>query len=278
MPLSKFNNEDYVAKYTTLDRVIKDILPFNEIRVSSAHNVNDPYEKDKEWLQEDVSLGNTTEEIYKTNEIFSDIKNKIFSHIKLFCVTGYRQKKTHERDVSDHIYCKPRMWATYGDNHKGICLIFDKNDLTRNFENQEKSKEFKNICNKEVDYLNFLSHVNNNIFVTLNELKKFYKGPTEYDAEKLLSLIDNNYLFRTKYFRKHSDWESESEYRWLVFSKDIEDLNINYGNSLKAIVLGINVESKYECIFKKFTSIPLYKISFEDSEYKISKLTTKDCK
>jgi hypothetical protein len=274
LDLRDFNSEKYIAKYTKFDRVLKDILPFNEIRISSANKVNDPYENDKNWFAEDRTLGNEKEKIQEVEEMFSDINDKLFSHIKLFCVTGYRQKKRHERDISDHIYCKPRMWATYGDNHKGVCLIFDKNELSENFKIQENLKEFNYICDRKVDYLDFISHINNNIFVTPNELRKFYKGPNKYDSKKLFSLIKNysDNMLELKYSRKHIDWESEDEYRWLIFSENTEDLDINYGKSLKAIILGINVDPKYKKIIENYTSVPLYQITFNDGKYDTNKI------
>ncbi|HAT86949.1 MAG TPA: hypothetical protein DCS30_13995 [Rhizobiales bacterium] len=33
-------------------------------------------------------------------------------------------------------HIKPRMWAIYGDQHKGVCLVFDKIQLTAALERQ----------------------------------------------------------------------------------------------------------------------------------------------
>lgn len=82
MNLKDFNIEKYVAHYTKFDRVIKDILPFNEIRISSVSTVNDPYEKDESWIENDAS--DSKEDIIKNYQTLNKLKKDIFNYLKIF--------------------------------------------------------------------------------------------------------------------------------------------------------------------------------------------------
>lgn len=212
MNLKDFNIEKYVAHYTKFDRVIKDILPFNEIRISSVSTVNDPYEKDESWIENDAS--DSKEDIIKNYQTLNKLKKDIFNYLKIFCVASYDELSKNCIDLSSDIYAKPRMWAHYGDNHKGICLIFDKEELSAQF----RKSDFIKIYEDKVDYLSFLPLIGNSILLSKIELEKFESE--SYNLELLYEFLDDNYLLKFKYFRKHIDWKTENEYRWLVFAKN----------------------------------------------------------
>lgn len=152
------------------------------------------------------------------------------------------------------------MWAHYGDNHKGICLIFDKEELSAQF----RKSDFIKIYEDKVDYLSFLPLIGNSILLSKIELEKFESE--SYNLELLYEFLDDNYLLKFKYFRKHIDWKTENEYRWLVFAKTTRDLNINFGSSLKAIVLGIDTDIKYKVLLEKY-NIPIFKLVFNYGKY-----------
>lgn len=272
MNLSKLNSENYVAKYTTFDRVIKDILPFNKIRVSSANKVNDPYENKKgSIIEADIffSQDSTGKEYFEFKEKFEDAQYKLLSHIKLFCTSIYSLEKVNYINHAHEIYAKPRMWATYGDNHKGVCLVFNKKELTHQFEKVENFKISENKMN--YDKL-IIDAQGRNPLLSNNDLNKIYKDNL-FDIEKLFKVLDSNDTLTKRYFRKHYDWNSENEYRWLIFSKTSEDLDVDYGNSLKAIFLGIDFNEKYQKLLKKYVNdIPVYKISFNNGKYEAEKL------
>lgn len=266
MDLTEFNSDKYVANYTNFNRVIKDILPFNEIRISSAHKANDPYEKDDSWIDNEPS--GTDEDALECSYILSELKLHIYNYIKIFCVASYDKCSEKVTDISSDIYAKPRMWATYGDNHKGLCLIFDKDELSKEFSKIDSIKIYEG----KIKYLNYIPLIQNNVALSIKELRSICIKGKKYNTELLYNAIDNNYLLKSKYFRKHIDWKTENEYRWLVFTKEAKDLNLNFAKSLKAIVLGVETDERYICLLEKY-NIPLYKLLFNDGKYKSIKLS-----
>lgn len=48
--------------------------------------------------------------------------------------------------------------------------------------------------------------------------------------------------------------------------KTTRDLNINFGSSLKAIVLGIDTDIKYKVLLEKY-NIPIFKLVFNYGKY-----------
>lgn len=261
MNLKDFNTDKYVAHYTKFDRVIKDILPFNEIRFSSVSIVNDPYEKDTTWIENDGIY--SKEDIIESHKILNELKTNFFNHIKLFCSASYDEASINCFDLSSDIYGKPRMWANYGDNHKGLCLIFDKEEL---------SKEINKICDKyeklyedKINYLPYIAILENSISLSIDELKSLQS--TTNNSKLLYEVIDKNYLLKSKYFRKHIDWKTENEYRWLIFTKETKEFNVNFGSALKAVVFGVDTNTKCKYLLKDY-NIPLFQLSFEYGKYK----------
>jgi len=258
--LEDYNNEKYVAHYTTLNTVVEHIVPTNKLKISSSIHTNDPYENTFDWI-ESYSLGH--------NLVFNEqldtlnlLRQKIYNLIKIFCTTSYDKSSTHSNDFSNHIYGKPRMWAQYGDNHKGVCLIFDKNELQEQFETIDRIALFA----KHIEYFDDLSIINNTIDIDSSQLEILLRNP-----DRIFDILNNNHQLYHKFFRKHLDWKSENEYRWLLFSRTPNELYLDFYKSLKAIVFGSKVPDRYFSSLK-YDNIPLYCLDYRNNNYQSIKL------
>lgn len=247
--LESFNNENYVAHYTKLETIVEYILPTNKLKISSIKEMNDPYENRQHWFENDGSAYNN--EIEQYHQI-QKLRNILFDSIKVFASTGYQENK-NATGLSGHIYCHPRMWAQYGNNHKGICLIFNKKKLNTCF---EKSSDIFKFYNDEVEYLEWIEIINSDFYVDYESGKKYIKNKNELFEE----IIKNDFI-KSRFFKKHNDWRDECEYRWLAISKKETDLFVDFGDSLEAIVLGCDVNPRYFSIFKE-CKIPVYYLKF----------------
>ena len=105
------------------------ILPSNQIRLSTAGNVNDPFENKMDWFDCDPATEPNGTNFDMLNQK-DRIRNLLANHIKLLCCTKYNPLDTE--NFTAHYYAIPSMWSHYGDNHRGVCLIFDKNELNTN--------------------------------------------------------------------------------------------------------------------------------------------------
>ena len=260
MPLSKFNSDEYVAHYTSLDTVVKYIIPTNKIRISSFEVLNDPYETVFDWLEKGLNISEITFEENDQNDLeFQKIKENIKKNIKIFSTTTFDEKNKNTADISNDIYCRPRMWAQYGDNHEGVCLIFDKKELHIEFESSRKVA----VIADKVEYNNFISLIENSVTIEPTKLKSLSNDPY-----KLYEQLNNNQQLTSRFFRKHNDWESENEYRWLVYSEDESEFDLDFKKSLKAIVFGSKVNDRYFRTLKD-DGIPLYSLKFNNGKYKV---------
>jgi len=213
--IEKLNSDNMIFHYTTSKTAIEDILPKNTLKLSKLINTNDPYEY-KFMLFGGVGWGKVTEELIRDkHNPASTLLNKMRrNYCKIACFTMNGRIKG---------YLKTRMWTQYGDNHKGVCFVFNKDKLVENIKNQiEVLKEGKVIYNHYKEY--------ENITFDFNELDKieidvFCK---KYLNEKIEYLL----------FQKEEDFKDEVEYRIIAYKEDSEDKYIDIGNSLVAIIIG----------------------------------------
>lgn len=259
MDLSEFHNKKYVVHYTKLTRLIENILPKNEIKISNVCNTNDPYESARDWLDaENVSMD--IESLNDNRKLTKKIQEKLSKNIKIFCTT-HTEDTMSSQISSNHIYCRPRMWSQYGDNHKGACLIFDKDEL------DECLKIFntQHIMSGKVEYPEYMDFIINDYYnLGLQDMNSILNN-----SEESFDLINRNFYLHSRFFKKHFDWKDENEYRWLIYLNNENDIYVDFKKSLKAIVLGCNINPAYYALFQgnKY-DIPIYGLSFDGGKYK----------
>lgn len=163
------------------------------------------------------------------------------------------------------------IWGHYGDNHKGICLIFnaavdENNEMSLNLET-EYGYSSKPIIGMQphkfikMKYENAPTEID--FFRSIGRLRKFELDKFWYkDSEGNRSvcgqhLVDNEEVWREKYWSnffnsisiKLKEWEYENEYR-LVINGDFVDYTdknsrkLKYAfNDLNGIIFGIRTSS-----------------------------------
>ncbi len=177
------------------------------------------------------------------------LKNLIFPEVYVVCFSG-------KKDDSS-------MWGYYADNHKGVCLIYDSDELMiePKRENSSESPNYIKADIKQIKYGGDL--VERNFFETLGKLSKiqikdWLTGRTEisryYD---LYTSKDNKWreeywkVADIKDFQKLLSWSHEDEYRIRVENilgryDNAEDRILKYNTrALKGIIFGIKT-SEYD--------------------------------
>lgn len=126
----------------------------------------------------------------------------------------YKDKYEHEY----YGFMKSRMWDQYGDNYSGVCLCLSKSKIIEKY----------NIPNLPVNYQSYDDlHQSRLKPIDLNELKNI--GWKEYNKKYTDSMIK-------VYFRKHLDYISENEYRFITFSENDNEY-IDIDESLVGIII-----------------------------------------
>ena len=205
--------------FTTLENALK-ILLSEEFITSSFCNADDPKEYDMaNLLNELLQFGATSIEDF----IYNNYRYISFSsHIV--------DKKTSYNGVD-----RPRMWAQYADNFKGVCVVFDRDKI-------KKMCKQKNAWIYKISYKKVVSFGNGS-YIKLEDYKDKY------------NFIDT--IKSKLFFTKTDDWASEDEVRIVFNSVD----SIPIKGLIKRIVFGLHINKNLSKGIKKmFSEIKLSSI------------------
>jgi hypothetical protein len=216
MPFLEAHNRLY--HYCRLSTAINYILPTSRLLLNPIEKTNDPRENKNFVFKYCGRPVKTNSEKKILNSKYSRI---LRGDCKVLCFC---------QDTEGYLGCLlSRMWALYGDNHKGVCLELDKNKFV-----EENRKEYDFSLFRKIEYFKFdYSSIASNKKIDLLRLDslgelKYLKD--EFRKEHL------DFLF----FTKNSEWESESEVRLIHFSSNDNNEFCTIENSLTNIHLGIN--------------------------------------
>lgn len=115
-----------IGHYTSQTTFLEHILPTKKIRFSALSKTNDPAEYktpsaypvfDKVICSDHYDQALATRDVVKEEFKICWEKN-----VKLACFSAAADNNTP-------CWQKPRMWAQYGNNHHGVCLLFDRQRL-----------------------------------------------------------------------------------------------------------------------------------------------------
>jgi hypothetical protein len=252
MPLQNFNEPDFagyipteVYHYTKLQIALERILLDKTILLREITHTNDPRESKKRFYS-DLSWGN----LNNSHGSLEIEDQKITGEWRVFCtccsyhppsnfIKEYFVAQRENRLGDHHKYgmSYSRMWAQYAENHSGICLIFDGQQLHNNIETMFKNNDYK-IRHGFVRYDYDLSVRN------LPPAPDLAINDSDHD-DRLRHYQDK---YHVDYFLyKSKEWQAEHEFRWLVHSKDqTEEMKVPIEKAIKAVVLGVDCSSVYE--------------------------------
>ena len=229
-----FDRERYLYHYTSMDTAINYILINKTLRFNPLANVNDPMESDPNYWafrnSENSSQKNTIRD-----RLFDHFKNRT----KVVCFSRDDQGDWGSPEFSPSDFCarghsKPRMWATYGDSHQGVCLIFDRELLRKAFENGLNGRG--RLLYGEVCYEKLLP--NDRSGAAVFDLKALEENFETALQQKIEDHHDTYFLF------KHVDWSTENEYRFIITGGEPGPIELAFNDALVGVVVGTKSEEK----------------------------------
>lgn len=258
-------NDNIVCHYTKREVALEKIFQTGTIKLGKMENTNDPYEIEG-WslVNFDKSRFNDLKmEPDQNIDIDMDIRD-IQRQTRLFCCTMdskdpiYRNKATGS---FGRAFANPAVWAHYGENHKGICLVFDKFKLQTLLSNK-----FHNCTYNEVTYDLTEDTYESTITMPLGD-----NGHTVNAME----VFKSNLL--PMHFKKHFYWKYESEFRIIVINETNDNLEFPIKDCLKGIIISLNFQYCYlpsikECA-KRFKT-DLFRIEYFHSVPSLSNIST----
>lgn len=218
----------YLYHYTTL-RSLGLILKSNQIKFSSLRNTNDPREYKNIPLQGWYNK-RPWNELDRLERAESYLRDNWY--LSCFCMDEDLYK--HTTPTPDRIqfrgFTKPRMWAQYGDNHAGVCMVFDRSELCQTFEKNVGKK----LRHGSVKYAstppNYWSGENSPYSINLQKLSKLFG--IKY-LRKHVQLYCDEF-----FFKKHPDWSTESEYRFVLEEAPNRNVFVAFNEALCGIAFG----------------------------------------
>jgi hypothetical protein len=203
--LADGNSERYVYHYTKWERLL-DIM-HTGLRLGPLAQMNDPRES-KEWYPPLSFRGDaqfTAKEIAAFNQAIAGYKKMI--RIAASCLDrpfneGYNRSRRG--------YSRPRMWAQYAENHKGVCIVIDRAGLDRAIHLRYPDQRASWVLAGKVEYVETARDDPATLAIVLradNDIEASVQDHFSEFADRL-------------FFVKHVDWCDENEYRWVYYDSD----------------------------------------------------------
>lgn len=226
--------ERMVYHYTRSATVIDHILAKRQLRFCGLAATNDPKES-KQWHFDAGTNGVGDLGKYPLAELSARMSAKFKEQTSLVCFSKDRQLTgVHIQEIFQRGFCKPRMWAQYGENHAGICLIFERSKLADAIREAVRPVAGM-LIEGSVSYRNRpllrnLSNREDQAFeVNVDHLEQH--GENQY----VLDHIATHY--KQMFFEKCRDWRDEDEYRWVAVGVP-GPFDFDYKDSLRGVVFG----------------------------------------
>jgi hypothetical protein len=230
---------DELVHYTNKETALEHILYEKQIRFGLLGKTNDPKET-KGWYHTLVYFVNNNGEtpnrfISFPHSEYEMVNEVMMKEWKVFCLTkhGKNRGENNFQDLFSKAYCHPRLWADYGCEHTGVCLIFNGKKLNENIHNN-LSNEYR-VFNGSVEY---------------NNQKAIWQPHMDIPKDHDLGLEEiRNYFFtnyKESFLKKTTDWKSEHEYRWLVHDKKTDPIYIPIAGAISGVIVGPDFPKVYE--------------------------------
>lgn len=224
---------DLIAHYTKLQTVANYILPSGTLKIPMGAflNFNDPKET-KAWHFEVEDGDHVPNQLFHERRISENIKR----HLGVICFSNGKDAEHNGFNFNRGDY-KPRMWAQYGDNGLGVCLIFNRKKLIN-----LAREQFSGVARIFFDDVNYFDveglpdFADGEIILQSNHIR--------YEMTDIIANMILNPEHRRPYlFLKHSDWQEEQEFRIVIYMHtEPEDLYLNFFEALEGITFGCDCD------------------------------------
>lgn len=220
-----------VAHYTTFETA-KSILKSKQIWLSGLDRVNDPREYSDWNLVARLDRKSTYD--HRAGEAI----RKEINDLKRFCkISCFSEDVDSEFDNSPpqryinlgcigRCYANPVLWHHYAKQHKGVCLIFDKQALIEQLSNSAGALPWQA---GSVEYSR--GRFTHDLFSTEYNYS-FNEANNEFYAERFIKERS-----KALFFTKHLPWQAENEFRLFLYSPSEEPFRLEFGNALRKIVV-----------------------------------------
>jgi len=193
--LRGINTGRFVYHYTRAATAIEFILHEMSLRLSLLRDTNDPGDR---------GLGAPVVGDRADDMLFFELQT-LMDRRMLACFSQDGPNAVYHANLplGPQGYARDRMWAQYGDNHRGICLVFDREALKASFEERLSSRGI--VLADKVSYSEQVGF----------EPARHDEAEYERMGRTAWLRLACERIAKESSFVKRRDWESEQEYRLL---------------------------------------------------------------
>jgi hypothetical protein len=203
------------------------VLESGQLRMSPVENTNDPREA-KDWIIAPISAtgGFDASRFVVVQE---RLNLRLRRETKLVCLSGDGPPKVNrDEEPLERGWAHPRMWAHYGANHTGVCLVFDMKKLAAAFRTALKGRGV--LTAGPVTYSDINPALTHAFVMDMAEVERVGMDQAiEAHADAHLA---------TLLFTKLLDWATELEYRFALRGRDGSFEYVDFNKSLIAACVG----------------------------------------
>ncbi len=234
------STERFVYRYRSMTRALSE-LDHGTLRISPFPELNDP----KEFA--DWRFGFAARRNFLPDQNWPDLEQQASAYAKnfakVFCATLDDDSALDRENVNNiwgRGFSRPRMWQQYADDYRGVCMVFDRAALGAAIRSSVPEGSL-HIADR-VKYSN-----TPRVFVMHPSLNPFMLDYDRMNAVGLRQAMTEHIGLHREmlFFHKASDWQTEKEYRWLVWDTEHKDIIFKFGEALKAIVVGLKPSQEY---------------------------------
>lgn len=221
----------FIFHYTTAQGLAA-ILESGSLRFSSLERMNDPRERQPVNFAFRLDPALTPPSFEETIRLQESVDDVLRRGAFLSCFTA--EGSEHSDDgYYTRGWARPRNWAQYADDHRGACLVFDRQAFvmeTKNWLAAQASRLPEDLRHGRIVYDDRQSVDSDDGWLAMSA--------TDDTGVRRLAEEWRTRYWSEFFFRKSTDWSSESEYRVLVWPAGRNQPFIPITSSIVGLILG----------------------------------------
>jgi hypothetical protein len=226
----------WLAHYTRAETAFSRILPKGRLLMNPYAKMRDPFENKKPMFRSASMTSATPDSKEAHLELFWKVQREVSKSRDLQRLLSFTQDDPREGGPGEKpfrcAWARPRMWEQYAENHRGVCLLFDRDELIETLRQE---------LGRDGQYLDGAVTYTVGGFGTSAAAMINLDG---FDEETLEDDVGRHVVRHSRdfFFLKTEDWATEFEYRFLFRAADYNPLQylklVSFRNALRYVVVG----------------------------------------
>lgn len=216
----------HLFHYTSVDAAVSGILPSQTLRLSPYPATNDLWESEPHYPMLTSSGEHPAASDFA---VWDDLDRQLRQHAKVGCLTqDIALPESVFNPDALRGWAHLALWAHYGGRHAGVCLRFDRERLVASFLKAHAGPTSLAFHGP----VHYLTSPHSPVTRGVDT-----RQVSEFGGDAVALAYGEKYKDQL-FFRKHLDWDSESEYRLVVLNQTADYEFVDIREALTGVILG----------------------------------------